>query len=127
MVLDADDGTLRILGQDREVLSLHESICHFGEAGRRLARVTEEKEILVLRGRRLRARHQIEKHLTQLKDLLLAHHVVQELFVGKDLAGDGGTQNEKSRFLSLLLANRQVGNACREFILEISQKSSAPL
>ena len=122
VVLNADDGTLRILGQDREVLSLHESICHFGEAGRRLARVDEEKEILVLRGRRLRARHQIEKLLTQLKDLLLAHHVVQELFVGKDLAGDGGTQNEKSRFLSLLLANRQVGNPCREFILEISRK-----
>ena len=122
VVLNADDGTLRILGQDREVLSLHESICHFGEAGRRLARVEEEKEILVLRGRRLRARHQIEKLLTQLKDLLLTRHVVQELFVGKDLAGDGGTQNEKSRFLSLLLANRQVGDPCREFILEISQK-----
>ena len=122
VVLDADDGSLRILGQDREVLSLHESICHFGEAGRRLGRVTEEKEILVLRGRRLRARHQIEKLLTQLKDLLLAHHLVQELFVGKDLAGDGGTQSEKSRFLSLLLANRQVGNPCREFIFEISRK-----
>lgn len=122
VVLDADDGTLRILGQERQVLNLHESICNFGEAGRRLARVDEEKEILVLRGRRLRARHQIEKLLTQLKDLLLAHHVVQELFVGKDLAGDGGTQNEKSRFLSLLLANRQVGTPCREFILEISQK-----
>ncbi len=122
VVLDADDGTLRVLGQDREVLSLHESISHFGEAGRRLARVNEEKEILVLRGRRLRARHQIEKLLTHLKDLLLAHHIVQELFVGKDLAGDGGTQNEKSRFLSLLLVNRHVGDPCREFIFEISRK-----
>ena len=121
VVLDADDGTLRILGQDREVLSLHESMRHFGEAGQRLARATEEKEILVLRGRRLRARHQIEKHLMQLKDLLLAHHVVQELFVGKDLAGDGGTQNEKSRFLALLLANRRVGDVCREFVFEISR------
>jgi hypothetical protein len=121
VVLDADDGALRILGQDREVLSLHESIRHFGQTGQHLARATEEKEILVLRGRRLRARHQIEKHLTQLKDLLLAHHVVQELFVGRDLAGDGGTQNEKSRFLSLLLANRRVGSSCREFVFEISR------
>jgi hypothetical protein len=121
VVLDADDGILRILGQEREVLSLHESIRNFGEAGRRLARATEENEILVLRGRRLRARHQIEKHLTQLKDLLLAHHVVQELFVGKDLAGDGGTQNEKGRFLSQLLANRHVGVPSREFIFEISR------
>lgn len=121
VVLDADDGTLRVLGQDREVLSLHESIRHFGETGQRLARATEEKEILVLRGRRLRARHQIEKHLTQLKDLLLAHHVVHELFVGKDLAGDSGPQNEKGRFLSLLLANRRVGAPCREFIFEISR------
>ena len=121
VVLDADEGALRILGQDREVLSLHESIRHFGETGQRLARANEEKEILVLRGRRLRARHQIEKHLTQLKDLLLAHHVVQELFVGKDLAGDGGTQNEKSRFLSLLLANRRVGQVCREFVFQITR------
>lgn len=121
VVLDADEGILRVLGQDREVLSLHESIRHFGEASRRLAQVEEEQEILVLRGRKLRARHHIEKHLTQVKDLVLAHHVVQELFVGKDLTSDGSNKNEKSRFLSLLLANRHVGESCAAYIVDLSR------
>ena len=52
VVLDAEEGYLRVLGQDREVLGLHESFRHLGEVGSRLACVNEEKEILVLRGRR---------------------------------------------------------------------------
>jgi phosphoenolpyruvate synthase/pyruvate phosphate dikinase len=121
VVLDADEGILRNLRQDREVLSLHESMRHFGEASRRLAQAEDENEILALRGRRLRARHQIEKQLGQVTDLLLAHHVVQELFIGKDLAGEGGARSEKGRFISLLLGNPHVGRACHEFVLEISR------
>lgn len=122
VVLDSEEGVLRVLGQDREVLSLHESIRHFGEAGRRLARASEEKEILVLRGRRLKARHQIEKHLSNLKDLLLARHVVQELFMNRNISGEnGGARSEKARFLSLLLNNRAVGNPVRDFIMEIAR------
>jgi phosphoenolpyruvate synthase/pyruvate phosphate dikinase len=121
VVLDADEGILRNLRQDLEVLGLHESMRYLGEASRRLARAEDENEILVLRGRRLRARHQIEKQLGQVTDLLLAHHVAQELFVGKDLAGEAGAGSEKARFLSLLLANPHVGRACRQFVLEISR------
>ncbi len=121
VVLDSEEGILRVLGQDREVLSLHESLRHFGDASRHLAQVTDEGEILVLRGRRLRARHQIEKHLGHLTDLLLAHHVVQELFFGKDVSGYEGSRNEKMRFLSLLLNNPDVGEASQEFILEIAR------
>lgn len=121
IVLDAEEGTLRVLGQDREVLGLNESLRHFGDASRHLAQITEESEILILRGRRLRARHQIERHLSHLTDLLLAHHVVQELFFGKDLSGYEGSRNEKSRFLSLLLNNPTVGEASREFIIEIAR------
>ena len=121
VVLDADEGTLRNLRQDREVLSLHESMCHFGDASRRLAQAEEANEILVLRGRRLRARHQIEKQLGQVTDLFLAHHVVQEVFIGKDLAGEAGAKNEKGRFVSLLLENPHVGQACQEFVVEISR------
>jgi phosphohistidine swiveling domain-containing protein len=121
VVLDADEGILRNLGQSREVLGLHESMRHFGEASRRLGRAEDENEILALRGRRLRARHQIEKQLNQVTDLLLAHHLLQELFIGKDLAGDAGARSEKGRFISLLLGNSHVGRACHEFVLEISR------
>ena len=121
VVLDAEEGFLRVLGQDREVLGLHESFRHLGEVGHRLACVNEEKEILVLRGRRLRSRHLIEKQLTQLSDVLLAHHVVHELFFGKHLSADGGGKDDKSKFLCLLLSNRNVGEVARDNIFEISR------
>ena len=121
VVLDADEGILRVLGQDREVLSLHESFRQFGEASHHLAKTNDEWEILTFRGRRLRSRHQIEKHLTHLTDVLLAHHAVQELFIGKHLSGEDGSRSEKVRFLALLLSNPVVEQYSRDFILDISR------
>ncbi|MCE5241941.1 MAG: PEP/pyruvate-binding domain-containing protein [Syntrophobacteraceae bacterium] len=121
VVLDADEGILRVLGQDREVLSLHESFRQFGEASHQLAKSSDEWDILTYRGRRLRSRHQIEKHLTHLTEVLLAHHAVQELFIGKHLSDGDGGKNEKVRFLAILLANPAVGQHARDFILDISR------
>ena len=121
VVLDTDEGILRVLGQDREVLSLHESFRQFGEASHHLARSNDEWDILTFRGRRLRSRHQIEKHLTHLTDVLLAHHAVQELFIGKHLSAEDSGRSEKVRFLALLLGNTVVGQYSRDFILDISR------
>jgi pyruvate,water dikinase len=122
VVLDAGEGTLCVLGQSRETLTLHEGFQLFGEASRHLARATDAREVLVLRGWRLRALHQIEKLLGRLTDPVLAKHAVYELLLGKTFAGEAGSLGEKERLLSLLLNNRQVGLIAREHLVHLGQE-----
>ncbi|MFH1681205.1 MAG: PEP/pyruvate-binding domain-containing protein [Candidatus Eisenbacteria bacterium] len=120
VVLDAEEGTLRVLGQDPEALALHNGFRHFGETTGRLARATDETEVLVLRGDRLRARHQIEKHLRRLTDSVLARHAAHEILLGGPLSFDGGGRSEKAALLSLLLGNPRVSEAARIQLVEIA-------
>jgi phosphohistidine swiveling domain-containing protein len=121
VVLDAAEGTLRMLGQDRDVLAMHEGFRLFGEAGRRLARANDEKEILALRGRRLRAAHQIRKLLCRLTDPVLARHAAHEMLLGEVLSGDAAGRGERTQLLSLLLGNPRTGEAAREYLRELTQ------
>ncbi len=119
LVLDADAGALQVLGQDRDALALHEGFCLLGEASRRLAVAKSEDEILSLRGRRLRARHQIEKLFRRLADPVLARHAVKELLIGEILRLDAGGLDEKPRLLSLVLGNSLVAGAARECLARV--------
>jgi pyruvate,water dikinase len=122
VVLDADEGTLRVLGQSRETMALHEGFQLFVEANHRLGGATDMKEILILRGWRLRAIHQIEKLLARLNDPVLAQHAVYELFVGKTFEGIRAGQGERARFLSLLLNSRELGGTVREHLHHIARE-----
>ncbi len=57
VVVDADRGTLEILGQQADALSLHDGLRSLGRAERRLGETDDPVELLALRGERLRARH----------------------------------------------------------------------
>ena len=122
VVVDADEGTLRVLGQSREALALHEGFHLFAEASRRLTHATNTKEILILRGWRLRAIHQIEKLLVRLADPVLAQHAVYELLLGRIVVGDAAGHGEKARLLSVLLKNRELGQLVHEHLLHISRE-----
>ncbi len=122
LVLDASDGTLRVLGQHRDVLALHDGFRLFGEAGLRLARADDEKEILALRGRRLRGAHQIRKLLGRLTDPVLARHAARELLLGEALLGGAASRGERAQLLSLLLRNRSVGDATRDHLVQVTQE-----
>jgi phosphohistidine swiveling domain-containing protein len=115
VVLDADEGTLRGLGQERDTLALNEGFRLLGEQSRLLARATDEAEILVLRGRRLHARFQIEKILGRLAEPALARHVVYELLLGEALSGDGGEAG-RGPLLSLVLRNPKIAGPAREHL-----------
>ncbi len=82
VVLDADDEVLRILGREPDALALHDSLGQLGAASRQLAAAASDAEILVERGRRLRARHQLGKVLARIADPILARHAVTELLLG---------------------------------------------
>ncbi len=118
VVLDADHGQLRVLGKDHEVLAFHDELRNIAHAGRRLQDATDDAEILVLRGRRLHARHQLEKILARMRSRVLARHAVREMLWGAAFAGQEGG-DERGRLLRLLLDNPSVGAAASACMLEI--------
>lgn len=120
VVVDAGEGTMQVLGQDRDALSLHEGFRQFAKANQLLSRASAGPEILSFRGRRLRARHQIEKILLRLADPVLTCHAVRELLAGERLAPREGNRDEIVHLLSLVLNNPRVGPAAREHLLRLT-------
>jgi hypothetical protein len=116
VVLDADDGLLRILGHEPEGLALHESLRQLAIASRQLAAAASDSEILIERGRRLRARHQLEKVLGRIADPILARHAVTELLLRDSGAESSIAPAEKGRVLAVLLGNRAAGSVAREAV-----------
>ncbi len=121
VVLDAEEGTLRCLGQAPETLALHEEFRRLGEVSRRLACSTEGAEVLALRGRQLRARYQVEKGLRRLADPVLARHLAYELLLGDALAGEGG-ERARAPLLALLLGNARVAGPVREHLAYLARE-----
>jgi pyruvate,water dikinase len=119
VVLDALAGTLKVLGQDRDALALHEELWRFGAAGRRLARADDVQELLALRGGRVRAAHQVRKLLGRIGDALLARHAAHELLAGEALAGEGSSSAERADLLGVLLANPATGQAALDYVREL--------
>jgi phosphohistidine swiveling domain-containing protein len=119
IILDAEEGTMRVLGQDRDALAFHENIRHVREATQRLNQAKDEKKILALRGRLLQSRHQIEKLLIRITDPMLACHVAHEVLFDEHLSWNGGGRGKKSQLLSIILDNRTVGKAVRDYLLTV--------
>ncbi len=122
LVVDANRGFLTVLGQSREALGIHEGFHLLSETNRRLKQTNDEKESLMLRGRRLRARHQIEKLLRQLDDPTLVCHVVYEILMGGALAADVVGAEEKGRLLSIVLSNPRTGSLARQYLSLIREE-----
>ncbi len=118
---DTDPCTMRILGRDREVLSLHEGLRQLAYASNRLMRVTNEVELLVLRGRQLHARHQVEKLLSRMKRTVLARHAVRELLLSGSFGGSERDVESKASLLKLLLKNEYVARDVQEWVVEITR------
>jgi len=115
VILDADEGTLRVLGQDREVLAFHDESRLLGMAATRLGRAREEREILRLRGERLRARHQLGKILCRLVDPVLACHAVDEILRGEAFSG-ADTAVDKALLLHIVLGNPRTGSVATKHL-----------
>jgi len=122
VVLDAVQGTLRVLGQERDALALDEELRRLGEAERRLRSTADAPEVLALRGHRVRAAHQIGRILVRLTDPVLARHAAHELVAGEALAGETASRDDRARLLGLLLGNQAVGEAARHYLVELTRE-----
>jgi phosphohistidine swiveling domain-containing protein len=122
VVLDAVAGTLRVLGQESDALALHEQLWRLGEAERRLSRTAAAPELLMLRGQRVRAAHETRKILVRLTDPVLARHAAHELLLGEALSGNAAGCDGRAPLLSLLLRNHAVGDAARQYLVDLTQE-----
>ncbi len=118
LVLDADEGVLRILGQSPDALALHDHLRQLADCDRALADSADASTVLALRGRRLRACHLLEKVLRRLEAPELARHAVRELLTGAvdafGTASGAAADDDRVRLLRLLLDNPAVGGAARD-------------
>jgi phosphohistidine swiveling domain-containing protein len=115
VVLDADEGTLCVLGQEQATLAFHEESRLLGIAAARLGQAREEREILRLRGQRLRARHQLGKILDRLADPVLACHAADEILRGEAFASVD-TAVDRAFLLQILLLNSRIGRIAADYL-----------
>jgi len=117
VVLEEREDVLRVLGQDRQVLACHESFRQLGRTALDLSEASNDHDILLLRGVRIRARHQLEKVLQRITDPALTCHAVSEL-----LSGSGISPTETKRLLRLILDNHSSGEIARKHLRWIADK-----
>jgi len=119
MILDASAGNMRILGQDTNILGLYEGFRSYYNAKQMLAIVTNEREILRLRGKLLRSRHQLEHILKRSYDPVLTRYAIFEILLNKQSLGNGMSFRDKYFLLSILLENQHTANDAREYLIQI--------
>lgn len=121
LALDADEGTVRVLGQDPTAIALHEGLFHLAQSNQRLAQASTDSETLAERGRRLRALHQLERLFARLADPVLVHHAVRELLLGAGTTEIGSGDRDKVRLISLLLSSASCAESTREAVARVSR------
>lgn len=130
VTVDANAGILRVLGNDRETLTLYENLYQFGESSRLLSAAKEGHDILVARGRRIRCHHHIEHILSQLESPILCHFAIHEIMLGNFIASSAhNAQAEKRALLEIILKNSKVreyaDKALRSFMNELLARYQA--
>ncbi len=119
IILDADEGLVQIIGQDRDTLALWDGLRLLGEACDRADLTLDDTEVLEVRAQQLRARHQIQKIVDRLTDPVLTAFAVEEIVVGETMAKVVHT--DKTRLLSRIMANSLVADSARAKLHEISR------
>ena len=80
VVVDADQGTLTLLGRETATLALHEALRQHASASERLERAGED-EMLVARGHHLRTRHQVEKAIARVSNPAVVRFAAEEILL----------------------------------------------
>lgn len=120
VVLDADAGCVRVLGQDRDALALAEGLRLLDAACRRHGDVDAAVDLMESRGQKLRARHLLEKALGRLSDPALAAFAVEEIAVGEAFRHAG--MADRVHLLQRLFDNPAAGAAARRRLADVTDR-----
>lgn len=122
VVLNADEGYLQLLGHERDTIALYQGLKSLGMTNERLSSLNDTVELLSLRGKKLYLLHQLQKLLSRILEYSIARFVVQEILIGKLLAGNKSTPEERVHLISLILNNENVGKNVHDFLIRIIER-----
>jgi hypothetical protein len=111
VAIDADEGTLRLLGQDRAALALHHGLLDLEAVTQQLAGTLPEADVLELRGGLLRIMHGLRRLLRLLDSPGLAHHAARQLLAAHSDTAVSAAAPSRRELLQILLGNPLVGQA----------------
>jgi phosphohistidine swiveling domain-containing protein len=117
LALESGEDVVRVLGQEVETLEFHEGILQLADAEASLGRAALDSDILLARGRRIRARHQLEKVFRKMSDAGLTCHALSELLLGRAVA-----PVDRLHLLRIILANPHVAETARGHLRWVSQR-----
>lgn len=117
LALESGEDVVRVLGQDAETLDFHEGIRQLAEAEDSLGRTTGERDVLSVRGRRIRARHHLDKVFRAMTDPALTCHALSELLLGRPIA-----PSDRLHLLRTGLSNPRVCETALGHLRWVSQK-----
>jgi pyruvate,water dikinase len=126
VVVDAEVGTLTVLGRDRDALALQQELRQLEAVAGELGREEAGPRLLVLRGRWHRAVHQLKKLLSRIDRPALARHAARELLFVRSAPSAMPGRDDIGGLLRALFANPLVGEAARQAArrqhVELSQR-----
>lgn len=124
VVVDGSSATLWILGHDRQALALDHELRALQDAGVELGEHIDGARILALRGRLLRAVHQLGRLAGRIERPELARYAVREILFAKPAAYDAPTTEGRRKILRSLFTNPSCGaaalDAARKALGELS-------
>jgi hypothetical protein len=122
VVLDANEGTLQVFGQERDTIALFENLKSLGKTNEAISKIDNVEELLILRGKKLHVRHQVEKLLKRIDNPVLIKYAVREILTGNFLDGSKSTPEERAYLLDLIRQNDKVGYHIEKYLLQIAEE-----
>ncbi len=108
-VLNADEGTLCILGHEPETVILFENLDNFKNSCEMLEQNENTSEFLNLRGKMLKAKYQLEKSIENLSDAVSAKYFVYEILLGTTTTAPYFLES-RNTFIKKVLFNPALNN-----------------
>jgi pyruvate, water dikinase len=113
VVVDTDEGTLRLLGADRDALGLHQGLRDLALFSEMVMAADDDAGVLDARGHLLRAMHQLDRTIARIDRPVLVHFAVRELVAAQADTGTGAGTRERTRLFDTLCAHPRAGATAR--------------
>jgi phosphohistidine swiveling domain-containing protein len=121
VVVDADQGTLTLLGSEPTTLALHEALRQHAAACEGLERAGDD-EVLVARGHHLRTRHQVEKAIARVTDPAVVRFAAEEILLAPAWAATDRALRDGVALLRQLTEREATAEAVRTAMRNVTMR-----
>lgn len=119
VILDANNGTLEVIGQESDTISFYEELKSLGRTNEKILTVEIDKELLALRGKKLHTRHLIEKLIKRITEPVILKFAIREILLGSFLEGNKSTPEEKTLLINFILQNEKYCKLSENYLLQV--------